>query len=102
MLLKEGNGRAQGGRLRDSPSGGAWRAHLFIHPATVERLHDGWLQYSFMNRDVDMKNTSGAPIIDHRGKVVAVNANIIKKSGKTIGYGTPVVNFYPTLATLVQ
>jgi hypothetical protein len=74
----------------------------FIHPATVERLHDGWLQYSFMNRDVDMKNTSGAPIIDHKGNVVAVNANITQTSGKMIGFGTPVVNFYPTLATLVQ
>ncbi|MAI72397.1 MAG: hypothetical protein CMM01_16005 [Rhodopirellula sp.] len=73
-----------------------------LHPATVERLDNGWLRYSFANRNINLKSTGGAPIIDHRGKVVAVNANIIKKSGKTIGYGTPVVNFYPTLATLVQ
>lgn len=73
-----------------------------IHPATVERLDDGWLRYSFMNRDIDTKSTDGAPIIDHKGNVVAVNAHITQKSGKTIGYGTPVVNFYPTLATLVQ
>jgi hypothetical protein len=73
-----------------------------IHPATVEQLDNGWLRYSFVNRDIDMRSTGGAPIIDHKGKVVAVNANITQRSGKTIGYGTPVVNFYPTLATLVQ
>ena len=55
-----------------------------------------------MNRDIDTKSTDGAPIIDQKGKVVAVNAHITQKNGKTIGYGTPVVNFYPTLATLVQ
>jgi S1-C subfamily serine protease len=55
-----------------------------------------------LNRDINIQNTGGAPIIDHQGKVVAVNANISQKNGKTIGYGTPVVNFYPTLAALVQ
>ncbi len=73
-----------------------------IHPATVEQLDDGWLRYSFVNRDIDTKSTDGAPIIDHKGSVVAVNAHITQKSGKTIGYGTPVVNFYPTLANLVR
>ena len=74
----------------------------FIHPATVEQLQEGWLRYSFVNLDIDTKSTDGAPIIDQKGKVIAVNAHITQKSGKTFGYGTPVVNFYPTLATLVQ
>ncbi len=73
-----------------------------IHAATVEQLDNGWLRYRFLNRDINIQNTGGAPIIDHQGKVVAVNANISQKNGKTIGYGTPVVNFYPTLAALVQ
>ncbi len=73
-----------------------------IHAATVEQLDNGWLRYRLVNRDINIKSTGGAPIIDHQGKVVAVNANITQKSGKMIGYGTPVVNFYPTLATLVQ
>ena len=74
----------------------------FIHPATVEQLDEGWLRYSLVNLDIDAKSTDGAPIIDQKGKVIAVNAHITQKNGKTIGYGTPVVNFYPTLATLVQ
>ncbi len=73
-----------------------------LHPATVERLDDGWLLYSFPDRSINLQSTSGAPIIDHKGQVVAVNASNAIKDGKTIGYGTPVVNFYPTLATLVQ
>ncbi|MDA7905165.1 serine protease, partial [Rhodopirellula sp.] len=73
-----------------------------LHPATVERLDDGWLLYSFPDRSINLQSTSGAPIIDHKGQVVAVNASNAIKDGKTIGYGTPVVNFYPTLAALVQ
>ncbi len=73
-----------------------------IHPATVERLDNGWLRYSFSNRNINLKNTGGSPVIDRAGKVVAVNADITKQRGKTIGYATPVVNFYATLAALVQ
>ena len=73
-----------------------------MHPATVERLKDGWLQYSFVDHGITLKSTSGAPIVDRKGNVIAVHAGGTKKSGKMIGIGTPVVNFYPTLATLVQ
>ena len=73
-----------------------------MHPATVERMKDGWLQYSFSNPSITLKSTSGAPIVDQKGKVIAVHAGGTKKSGKTIGFGTPVANFYPTLATLVH
>lgn len=74
----------------------------FMHPATVERFHNGWLRYSFGEDIINLPSTGGAPVIDHKGKVIAVNANITKTGGKLIGHGTPVVNFYPTLATLVQ
>ena len=73
-----------------------------LHAAVVERLDNGWLRYSLRNDNLNLKNTGGAPIVDHQGKVVAVNAKITQESGKSIGHGTPVVNFYPTLATLVQ
>ena len=73
-----------------------------MHPAIVERLKDGWLQYSFVDHGITLKSTSGAPIVDRKGNVIAVHAGGTKKSGKMIGIGTPVVNFYPTLATLVQ
>ena len=73
-----------------------------LHPATVERLADGWLRYTFTDRNISLKSTNGAPIVDHLGKVVAVHAGSGKKDGKTIGSATPVINFYPTLAAQVQ
>jgi len=73
-----------------------------MHPATVERRENGWLLYSFTDRNIDIQSTSGAPIVDQKGKVVAVSTSSTQKDGKTIGCGTPVLNFYPTLATLVN
>ena len=73
-----------------------------MHPATIQRLHEGWLHYSFDDDSINLQATSGAPIVDYTGSVVAVNASSTKKGGKTIGSGTPVFNFYPTLASQLQ
>jgi len=73
-----------------------------LHPATVERLKDGWLYYRFDDSSINLQAASGAPIIDHTGSVVAVNVNSTRKGGKTIGSGTPVLNFYATLVSRLQ
>jgi len=73
-----------------------------MHPATIERLKGGWLYYRFDDSSINLQATSGAPIVDHTGSVVAVNASSTKNGGKTIGSGTPVFNFYPTLVSRLR
>lgn len=63
-----------------------------IHPATVEGTEDGWLVYRF-DRPVELVATSGAPVIDGSGQVVAVNAGGGEDAGITFGVGTPTTKF---------
>ena len=68
-----------------------------IHPATIEGTEDGWLIYRF-DRRIELRATSGAPVVDGQGQVVAVNAGGGEQAGQTFGVGTPTTNFASSLA----
>lgn len=66
------------------------------HAATVEGVDDGWLMYRFDNQ-IELRATSGAPVIDQNGRVVGVNAGGGDSNGDTIGAGTPTSKFVGVL-----
>lgn len=68
-----------------------------IHPATIEGTEDGWLLYRF-DRSIELRATSGAPVVDGRGRVVAVNAGGGEQGGVTFGVGTPTTHFASSVA----
>ena len=65
-----------------------------LHAATVEGIQDGWLVYTYDSPRIELRATSGAPVVDQNGQVVAVNAGGGEDGGKTMGVGTPVSKFY--------
>ena len=50
------------------------------HGAVVLGMHDGFLMYKFDDPTLDLRATSGAPVVDDAGKVVALNLS----SGHTL------------------
>lgn len=68
-----------------------------VHAATVEGIQDGWLVYTYDTPRIELRATSGAPVVDEAGNVVAVNAGGGQDGGKTLGVGTPVNKFYAAL-----
>lgn len=67
-----------------------------VHSATVEGIQDGWLIYRF-DQPLELRATSGAPVVDALGEVVAINAGGGDDNGKTFGAGTPVTKFIDRL-----
>ena len=65
------------------------------HDAVVIGMHDGFLLYKFDDPTIQLRATSGAPIVDAAGRVVAINltgGHLSKDDpAATIGGGNPVV-----------
>jgi len=64
------------------------------HDATVVGVHDGFLLYKFDDPNIQLRATSGAPVVDSAGRVVAINlmgGHLSKDDpAATIGGGNPV------------
>ncbi|MEM8667908.1 MAG: GYF domain-containing protein [Planctomycetota bacterium] len=63
-----------------------------VHSAAVEGTEDGFLVYVF-DRPIELRATSGAPIVNGNGEVVAVNAGGGEGLGRVFGVGTPTTKF---------
>ena len=69
-----------------------------LHGATVRGLNrDGNLEYQYDNAGLSTRDTSGAPILDSEGKVVAINVGGYKEGAIMFGAGNPVDRFRPEL-----
>jgi len=60
-----------------------------LYSATVVASDEKRLDYGFDQRAVRFRGTSGAPILDAKGDVVAVNVGGGVEDGKSIGIGNP-------------
>jgi hypothetical protein len=67
------------------------------HRATVRGIERGWLAYEFAEGTLELRATSGAPVLNTAGQVVAINAGGRQGNGVTIGMGSPVDRFYDQL-----
>lgn len=63
----------------------------YVHEARVTGREGGYLAYEFASPDYDLQATSGAPVVNARGQVVAVNvAGTLMPGGQRFrGLGTP-------------
>jgi hypothetical protein len=59
------------------------------HRAVVAQADDEVLAYVFDNASIQLRATSGAPVVDAAGDVVAINIAGGSQDGKTIGFGNP-------------
>lgn len=81
---------------------GAPKSQL-LHAATVEEDQKGeFLRYIFDNPKMNLSRTSGAPILNSDGEVVAINVAADTTRGKLVGLGTPVTRFRPYLEAAVK
>lgn len=72
------------------------------HRGKVVGEQDGWLVYRF-DSPINMTATSGAPIVDRYGEVVAVNAGGGEQDdGAILGFGTPVSKFRRAMADAIR
>jgi hypothetical protein len=69
-----------------------------VHGATVQGYEDGWMLYNFDNPNLEIVATSGAPVVNARQEVVAINAGGSKDGNIMLGIGTPSSNFIEPLA----
>ncbi len=72
-----------------------------LHPATMEGLTDqGGYTYWFDDPKLtkrSMRGTSGAPVINAQGRLVAIHSGSGEQDGKLFGGGNPVERFKPYL-----
>jgi hypothetical protein len=87
--------------LASAQSGGP--AGQRVHPARmVEATTDGECTYRFDDPKISLRATSGAPVVNAAGRVVAINVAGGSQGGKVIGFGTPVARFKPHLEEAVK
>lgn len=83
--------------LATSLSSGA-PAEQRLHPATVIGMHPrGDYLYQFENAAVPIPGTSGAPVLNAAGEVVAINLGGYSEDGKKFGAGNHIERFRPYL-----
>jgi hypothetical protein len=68
------------------------------HPATVAEVGLDYVAYVFDEPSVEIRATSGAPVVDEHGDVVAINlGGGTTQDGRSYGIGNPVSSFVPML-----
>lgn len=85
----------------DEPAGGArvWllarlvggaAPDVYLHPAHVRVATDKILGYEFENNQLNLTATSGAPVVNAQGKIVALNLGGGFSGGKLNVFGNPI------------
>jgi hypothetical protein len=72
-------------------------SNAIVHKAKVLGEEDGWLVYQFESNSLELRATSGAPVVNSAHQVVAVNAGGGTDGGVVMGLGTPVTKFLAPL-----
>jgi hypothetical protein len=70
-----------------------------LHPARVMGMDDGYLLYQYENPKVSKQATSGAPVINQSGRLVAINLGGFESDDQMVGIGNPVGRFRKYLET---
>ena len=61
-----------------------------VHAGKVVEINDKWMFYEIAKGDLDLAGTNGAPILDAKGKVVAIQlGGGVMEDGKLIGAANP-------------
>ena len=70
----------------------------YIHEAIAYGMQNGYLMYDFTG-PFSIRATSGAPVINNKGRVVAINlgGGKLGKTNKMYGFGNPVTAWKQTL-----
>ncbi len=76
--------------------GGAPRTRR-LHAARVHSFEEGNLYFQYDNPAIELRATSGAPVLNANGQVVAINLGGGQMNGNVIGVGNPVSRFRPHL-----
>jgi hypothetical protein len=63
---------------------------VYLHPAHVRVVSDKLLGYEFENSQLNLNATSGAPVVNAQGKVVALNIGGGLRGGKLNVFGNPI------------
>ena len=70
-----------------------------LHSARIIGKEDGYLTYRFDNPRLAIRATSGAPVVNESGRLVAVNLGGSQSEKYSIGVGNPVGRFRKHLET---
>ena len=73
-----------------------------LHRAVVEEAAEGWLVYRFDDPNLSLSATSGAPILNSRNQVVAINIGGGTHLDALYGTGNSVGNFIEPLARAMR
>jgi len=71
---------------------------LRLISATVSRVAANALEYFYDTSGVNFAGTSGAPILNEAGEVVAINLGGGDIKGRAFGFGNPSTSFVPLVA----
>ena len=88
LLSDEGVGLRSPVWLIARVAGGEPPAKL-LHEARVATMNARWLEFDYRNPNLDLTATSGAPIVDERGRVVGINIGVRRAGGRLIGVAQP-------------
>ena len=76
------------------------------HDAVVLGLHDGFLMYKFDDPTLNLRATSGAPVVDDAGRVVAINLSgghsLRSDPAAVVGGGNPVAAWGDAVGALCR
>ena len=61
-----------------------------LYRATVIEVTPDAVTYHFADKKIELRGTSGAPVLNAKGEVIAMNLGGGKQAGKLIGVGNPV------------
>lgn len=62
---------------------------LALFPCTAATSNGRELHYTFSDRAIKLAGTSGAPVLNAEGLIVAINIGGGEENGRLIGYGNP-------------
>ncbi|HWO09020.1 MAG TPA: hypothetical protein VNN80_06055 [Polyangiaceae bacterium] len=69
-----------------------------MHPARVYYAADKALSYKFDSADLELRATSGAPVVNGKGQIVALNLGGGNNQGELFGFGIPVTSLRHALS----
>ncbi|MES2691982.1 MAG: serine protease [Verrucomicrobiota bacterium] len=70
---------------------------LALHPATVSLASAKEVDYVFEKNNLELRGTSGAPVLSESGEVVAINLGGGPDKGRLIGIGNPAASILAAL-----